>query len=75
VKPAPGFELRYESLVDAARSLAFPCDAGGHVDIDALGPAERLHYLYARAVVGCEFARPAVRACASCCDELPDRRD
>ena len=65
-----GYELRFESRLDAARSLAFPCDAAGHVDMDALSEAARLEYLFARAVVGCEFSRPAVRTRAACQDGL-----
>ena len=31
-----GFELCFESLVDPRRNQSFPCDAGGHVDMDRL---------------------------------------
>ena len=55
-----GYELRFESLFDAGRALSFPCDADGHVDIDALSRRARLNYLYARAVIGREFNMPAV---------------
>jgi hypothetical protein len=55
------FELCFQSLFAHGRSLAFPCDAGGHVDMDALSDAERQRYFYARAVVGREFAKPAVK--------------
>lgn len=56
----PGYELRFESLFDPGRALAFPCDAGGRVELDALSERARRNYLYARAVVGREFATPAV---------------
>lgn len=55
------YELRFCSLFDEGRGLAFPCDAEGHVDIDALSSRARLNYLYARTVIGREFATPAVR--------------
>ncbi|MCK6419636.1 MAG: hypothetical protein L6Q73_01825 [Aquabacterium sp.] len=55
------FELRFESLFVEGRALSFPCDAHGHVDLDALSERARCNYLYARAVVGREFRTPAVR--------------
>jgi hypothetical protein len=59
--PDRTFELRFQSLVDTGRVCTFPCDAVGHVDMDALGERARNNYLYARAVVGCEFSRPKVQ--------------
>lgn len=56
----PGFEIRFESLYQAGKALAFPCDAKGHVEMDALSERARNNYLYARAVVGREYAAPAV---------------
>jgi hypothetical protein len=58
------FELRYPSLFDAGRGFSFPCDAQGRVDMDRLSERARRNYLYARAVVGIEFATPDLRACA-----------
>lgn len=55
-----GFELRFQSLFHQGRAMAFPCDAGGHVDLDALSEHARENYLYARAVIGREYAVPAV---------------
>jgi hypothetical protein len=60
-RPAPAFELRFCSLFDEGRALAFPCDAAGHVDLDALSERARHNYLFARTVVGRDFALPAVR--------------
>ncbi|HEX6703771.1 MAG TPA: hypothetical protein VF169_03340 [Albitalea sp.] len=57
-----GYELRFQSLFDEGRGYAFPCDAQGHVDMDALSDRARLNYLYARTVIGREFAMPAVRS-------------
>ena len=56
------FELRFQSLFDAGRAYAFPCDAAGHVDMDALGERTRNSYLYARTLVGREFSMPLVRS-------------
>lgn len=50
------FEVRFRSLVDEGRALAFPCDAEGHVPMDEPSERARCNYLYARAVVGREFA-------------------
>lgn len=58
----PGaYELRFQCLFDDGRALAFPCDARGTVDLDALSPRARNNYLFARATVGREFGLPAVR--------------
>jgi hypothetical protein len=59
------YELRFQSLVEAGRACAFPCDAAGHVDMDALSDTARENYLYARTVVGREFSIPAVMVSAS----------
>lgn len=57
----PGrFALRFESLFQPGRALAFPCDERGQVELDRLSDRARHNYLYARAVVGREFATPAV---------------
>lgn len=60
---AGAYELRFQSLFNEGRALAFPCDAQGHVDMDALSERARGNYLYARAVVGREYATPAVQRC------------
>lgn len=57
---AAAFQLRFHSLFHPGRGLAFPCDARGRVELDALTERARQNYLYARAVVGREFATPAV---------------
>lgn len=56
----PAHQLRFESLFHPGRGLEFPCDAKGRVELDALSDRARSNYLYARAVVGREFATPAV---------------
>ena len=58
---AARYELRFASLFDEGRGLAFPCDENGHVNIDALSDRARLNYFYARTVIGREFSMPAVR--------------
>jgi hypothetical protein len=57
---ATAFELRFQSLFNEGRALAFPCDAAGRVDLDALSERARCNYFYARSVVGRDFALPAV---------------
>ena len=54
------FELRFQSLFHAGKALAFPCDARGEVSLDALSERARENYLFARAVVGHEYAAPVV---------------
>ena len=58
--PDPGYEIRFQSLFRPGRALTFPCDAQGRVQLDSLSDRARDNYLYARAVVGREFAYPAV---------------
>ncbi len=58
---ASGFQLRFQSLFHEGRALSFPCDVGGTVQLDALSERARTNYLYARAVVGREFAVPVVQ--------------
>lgn len=58
------YEIRFQSLFDPGRALCFPCDAQGHVPMDALTARARESYLYARATIGHEYAWPAVCALA-----------
>jgi len=58
--PQIRYELRFTGLFDRGRGYAFPCDAQGRVDIDALSERERANYLFARAVVGTELSAPVV---------------
>ena len=60
----PSYELRFASRVRFVQDLAFPCDAAGHVDLDALSESARREYFYARVVMGREYAPPAVMPCA-----------
>jgi hypothetical protein len=55
------YELSFRSISNEGRGYAFPCDAAGHVNIDALSDRARNNYLYARTVIGREFSMPAVR--------------
>ncbi|OWQ91611.1 hypothetical protein CDN99_09290 [Roseateles aquatilis] len=57
------FLLRFESLFHAGRGLSFPCDEHGQVAIDQLSEQARENYLFARAVVGHEYATPVVQRC------------
>ncbi|MEP7299498.1 MAG: hypothetical protein ABI702_25225 [Burkholderiales bacterium] len=59
--PGPAYELRFHSLVDEARTFHVPCDATDGVDIDSLSERSRIDYLFARTLIGREFAAPAVR--------------
>ena len=59
------FEVRFVSLFAEGRGFAFPCDPSGHVDLDAVPERERNNYLFARAMVGRELARPTVCPIAS----------
>jgi hypothetical protein len=56
----PRFVLKFKPLRPKGLSLAFPCNDRGCVDLDALEDGLLRSYLYARAVVGAEYERPAV---------------
>jgi hypothetical protein len=55
------YELRFQSLFNEGYAYIFPCDAAGHVDMDALSDRARDNYFYARAVIGREFSVPTVQ--------------
>ena len=59
---ASNYEIRFQSLFHEGRALCFPCDENGHVALDALSDRARDNYLYARAVIGREYAYPCVQA-------------
>ena len=59
----PAYELCFDSLFHLGRGYRFPCDVRGAVDLNTLGEKRRVNYLFARAVVGRDFARPEVRRC------------
>jgi len=54
------FEIRFDSLHRPGMGMAFPCDQGGQVDLDALPQRARSNYLFARAMVGREYMYPTV---------------
>lgn len=56
----PRYEVRFESLFQPGRALAFPCDAHGSVALDRLNERALNNYLYARALVGRDYAAPVV---------------
>lgn len=54
------YEIYYQPLADTQSPLHFPCDGQGHVDLDGLSPEAVENYLFARAMVGRDYALPAV---------------
>ena len=54
------WQIRFQSLFDEGRALAFPCDAAGHVDLDALSERGRSNYFLAKAMVGRDIATPSI---------------
>jgi hypothetical protein len=56
----PDSELRFAHRRNRDQSLAFPCDAAGRVDLDALDERKRNLYLFARALMGRDYAFPVV---------------
>ena len=60
ITTACAHELRFTSLFRPGRGVVVPCDAAGHVDMDALSERLRNAYLGARAMIGREFGYPTV---------------
>ena len=54
--------LLFGSLFPSVRSLSFPCDPTGHVDLDEMSERARDNYLFARTVVGRDYGVPVVVA-------------
>jgi len=54
------YEVQYQPVFVRGRTLAFPCDANGRIDLDTLCDRARNNYFYARAVVGREYRPPTV---------------
>lgn len=54
------YELRFQSLFHPGRAIAVPCDASGQVPLDELSERLKNAYLGARALVGREYAFPAI---------------
>lgn len=59
----PSYELRFQYLVNPERCFAFPCDAQGRVDMDALSERALNSYLFARALMGRDTSAPVVCRC------------
>jgi hypothetical protein len=55
------YRIRFHSLLQAGRGMSFPCDACGNVNMDELSDRARDNYLFARAMLGREFAMPVVQ--------------
>lgn len=58
------FLLCFRARREGARTLVFPCDAGGRVELDGMSRPLLNDYLYARASVGIRYARPVVESTA-----------
>ena len=55
------FEIRFQSLFREGRAMVFPCDSRGVVDLDAMSEKARTNYLFARGMVGREYAMPLIQ--------------
>ena len=61
MQPPRRFEVRFQSLFHEGRAMAFPCDSCGVVSLDAMSEKARNNYLFARGMVGREYAMPLVQ--------------
>ncbi len=57
----PTHLLHFEPLTYQGAGLDIPCDGQGRVGLDALGDKLRNDYFFARALIGCLFARPTIK--------------
>ena len=57
----PTHLLHFEPLSAQSAGLDIPCDPQGRVGLDALGDKLRNDYFFARALIGCLFAKPTVK--------------
>ena len=56
----PSHQLRFESLYNPGRGVAFPCDERGEVDLSTLTERMRNAYLGARHLIGREYLCPSI---------------
>ena len=63
MQTAAAFEIRFQSLFNHGRALAFPCDSTGVVNLDAMSEKARNNYLFARGMIGREDATPCIQPC------------
>jgi len=54
------FQIRFRPLLLQGRSVAFPCDDHGNVDMDRLSEAGRREYLFARIMTRRDRLSPEV---------------
>ncbi|MDB5858594.1 MAG: hypothetical protein JWQ76_2283 [Ramlibacter sp.] len=66
------YEVRFDSLFQPGRALAFPCDREGHLDFERCSARARSNYLFARSMVGREYKWPRVCPCAEPDGQAPD---
>lgn len=64
--PAEDFQLHFRSLFTERKVFDFPCNANGHVVMDALSERSRSSYPFAGATVGRFSAPPQVIAVPQC---------
>lgn len=58
--PAPEYRICFLPVSESDRSVAFPCDSNGQVNLDFLKPREKNNYLFARAMRGRNYAAEAI---------------
>jgi hypothetical protein len=58
--PGTTHYLRFAALFQSPRTLSFPCDAQGYVQLDVLSRRALDNYLFARNAVGRDFDVPVV---------------
>ena len=52
--------LTFAGIFPSPRTLSFPCDAKGHVDLDGLSRRALDNYFFARSTIGRDYDVPVV---------------
>jgi hypothetical protein len=63
VLASANYLVRFDALSQYGSARIFPCGVSGQVDLDSLSSRDKREYLYARAMIGLEFAYPVVVCC------------
>ncbi|MEY4751642.1 MAG: hypothetical protein RIQ60_3856 [Pseudomonadota bacterium] len=64
VAASSNYLIRFDALSQYGTARCFPCSHCGQVDLDGLSSQDKREYLYARAMIGLEFAYPVLVCCA-----------
>jgi hypothetical protein len=59
-QPQSTHYLMFAGIFPSPRTVSFPCDSQGHVDLDGLTPRALDNYFFARTTIGRDYEVPVV---------------